>query len=275
MIKFIEKDHFYQSVDPDNISWMGVTSLISKFKQKFDSEFQAKKSSKNSKSKWYNIPPEEILQAWNSETKRSETIGRWYHTQREEQMISHDTITKEGIDLPIIRPIITDGIKYAPDQRLVEGIYPEHLIYLRSVGICGQADRVEIIRDAVSIYDFKTNKEIKTHGFRNWEGMVQRMLPPLSHLDDCHLVHYTLQMSFYLYIILKHNPFYKSGTLELNHIIFEEESKNKYGYPVHKLVMGEPVVKEVKSYKLPFMKSEVIKIIEWLSENKHNIIKKS
>ena len=82
--------------------------------------------------------------------------------------------------------------------------------------------------------DYKTNKEIKTEGFKNYEGITQKMLFPLNHLDDCNLNHYTLQLSLYMYIILKHNPRLSAGKLTLQHVVFEEEfDKDPYGYPLY------------------------------------------
>lgn len=270
---FKAADHSYASIDPnDNTEWISVTTLISQFKIPFDAKAQAIKSSKNKRSKWYGLTPDDIIAAWNGESDRSTTLGTWYHNQREEDLNSLTTITREGVALPIIQPIVLDNIKQAPEQQLAPGIYPEHFIYLKSAGICGQADRVEVVNGKVNIYDYKTNKEIRTQGFKNWEGIVERMLPPLQHLDNCHLVHYSLQMSIYMYMILRHNPNLTAGTLSLDHVIFEEEGKDKYGYPIHKLgENGEPVVKEVKTYKVPYMKSEVMAIIDWLNNNRDKL----
>jgi PD-(D/E)XK nuclease superfamily len=266
---FKAKDHSYTSIDPnDKTEWISVTTLISQFKVPFDAKAQAVKSAKNKRSKWFGMEPDDILKAWDNESNRSTTLGSWYHNQREEDLNALETITREGVPLQIIQPIILDDIKQAPDQRLMPGIYPEHFMYLKSAGICGQADRVEIVNEKVHIYDYKTNKEIKTQGFKNWEGIVERMLPPLQHMDNCHLIHYSLQMSLYMYMILKHNPNLSAGTLSLDHVIFEEDGKDDNGYPIHKLKNGEPVVKEVRTFKVPYMKSEVIAIIDWLNDNR-------
>ena len=124
--------------------------------------------------------------------------------------------------------IIQDNVKHAPIQRLSEGIYPEHFVYLKSAGICGQADRVEVIQDTVDVVDYKTNKRIDKESYKDWQGISKKMLGPLAHLDDCNYNHYSLQLSLYLFIILKHNPRYKPGRLILQHVIFEKESENKY-----------------------------------------------
>ena len=109
-IIFKEKDHIYESIDEnlkkDNITWTSVTSFISKFKPKFNAKAQAKKSGKNKRSKWYGMTQKEILAAWDTETQRAIKLGNWYHDQREEGMLDFKTIEREGVEVPIIKPIV-------------------------------------------------------------------------------------------------------------------------------------------------------------------------
>ena len=244
---FKEKGHLYQSIDPnDQIDWTSVTSLVSKFKQPFDAETQAAKSSKNKKSKWYGIPPKEIIRIWNNESKRATDLGTFYHNQRESDLMAHETMTRDGFEIPIVPPNIQDGIKYAPTQKLIPGVYPEHFVYLKSAGVCGQADYVEVVDSKVNIMDYKTNKEIRLRGYKNWEGIYQTLNSPLSHIEDCHIQHYSLQMSIYMYIILKHNPRLRPGSLTIQHVVFEKIRDDEYGYPITLYnESGDPVVKEV------------------------------
>jgi hypothetical protein len=272
-VTFQAKDHSYKSINPDeNIDWLSVTSFVSQFKQKFDPVAQAIKSSKNSKSKWYGMSVEDIQNAWNSEGKRATDLGTWYHDQREKDLSAHQTIQRSGVEIPIIKPIYDGALKLAPDQKLTEGIYPEHFVYLKSAGICGQSDRVEVVKSTVDIIDYKTNKEIKMQSFKNWEGISQKMTGPCAHLDDCNYYHYALQLSVYLYMILKHNPQYRPGKLILHHITFEEEGQDKYGYPIAKKDHeGNPIMKAVIPYEVPYLKTEVIAMINWLHENRARI----
>ena len=271
-IKFRESDHSYQSLEYDGIKWTSVTSLIGNFKQPFDADTQVIKSIKNKKSKWYGLSKEEVLTAWNTEGKRSTDLGTWYHNQRESDLISHNTIQKEGIELPIIKPIWKDGFKIAPKQQLTNGLYPEHFIYLKSAGICGQSDIVEVINNKLNISDFKTSKEIKTQGFINWEGIEQKMLKPLNHLSDCHFNHYALQLSLYMYMIIKYNPTLKPGELRIDHIIFEEQARDKYDYPIYKVdSQGNYIVREIIPKKLPYLKNEWITLINWIKENRDKL----
>lgn len=268
-IQFTAADHKYQSINQDEkINWISVTSVISLFKKEFDKEAQALKSSKNKRSKWYGLTPKQIIDIWDKGNTVAIELGSWYHNQREEDLLSCDTIRRSGIDLDIIKPIEDNGIKVAPDQNLTSGIYPEHMVYLKSAGICGQADRVEVIQDVIDIYDYKTNKEIKTQSFTNWEGISEKMLNPIDHLDDCNFIHYAIQLSIYLYIMIKHNPNLKPGKITLEHIIFKKSGVDKYGNPVYeKDSDGNPIVDKVVPYQLPYLKKEVTSIIKYLQAN--------
>lgn len=272
-LTFQAKNHSYQSIDPtDTTQWISATRLVEQFKQKFDPVAQSIKSSKNKKSKWYGIPPEVIQGIWAGEGNRANTLGTFYHDQRESDLISCETIERSGIKVPIIKPIYNGDLKQAPSQNLTEGIYPEHFVYLKSAGVCGQSDRVEVIEGFVHIIDYKTNKEIKQESYTSWDGIRQKMTGPLAHLDDCNFWHYAVQLSLYMYIILKHNPTLKPGKLTLHHITFENDGLDQYGYPITKLdAQGNPIVIEVIPYDVPYLKSEIIGMINWLHDNRSTI----
>jgi len=244
ILKFYPDKHKY--VSEDNTDWLSVTSLISNFKQPFDADAIAVKSSRNKKSKWYGMTPEEIKEAWKAEANRATTLGTWYHNCREADICELNNIERKGVTVPIFKPVEIEGIKHSPNQKLTDGVYPEHMVYLKSAGICGQSDLVEVINGEVHITDYKTNKEIKLSGFTNWEGVTQKMQPPVSHLDDCHLNHYALQLSMYMFIILKHNPKLKFGSLTIHHILFEEVGRDKFDNPITALDSnGDTIVLDI------------------------------
>ena len=268
-IIFKEAGHTYESIEEDNIEWLSVTSLVGKFKPKFDKEGQAKKSAKNKHSKWYGMTPDEIIQAWDNETERAINLGNFYHNQRESDMLDFKTIERNGTEVPIIKPLINEnGIKLAPEQKLTDGVYPEHLVYLKSVGLCGQADVVEVVDGYININDYKTNKEIKEKGYTNWEGITSKMFKPVNHLDDCNLMHYSLQLSIYAYIIKKHNPSLKIGKLTIQHVKFKQIGEDANGYPINEHYNGEPILDEIKMYEVPYLKDEVNSLMMWLKDNK-------
>jgi ATP-dependent exoDNAse (exonuclease V) beta subunit len=276
-IVFNADDHSYVSVDPnDQIKWTSVTTLISSLKKPFDAKKVAERVSRNKKSKWYGVEPKLIVQIWDNEATRATTLGTFYHNQRESDLCSFASIEREGVTVPVFKPYEGEnGLKIAPLQKLDPGVYPEHMVYLKSAGLCGQSDLVEVVNGRVNIIDYKTNKEIKTESFKNWEGMSEKMLEPVQHLDDCNFNHYALQLSVYMYIILKHNPKLQAGKIFIHHITFEVDGEDQYGYPISKLdVNGEPIVKEVIQMPVPYLYDEVISIINFMKEFPHLIKKK-
>jgi hypothetical protein len=276
-IVFNASDHTYRSIDgAEGIDWISVTTIISSLKKGFDAKVVAARVSKNKRSKWFGIDPKDIEAIWKNEADRATTLGTYYHNQREDDLCSLASMEREGVTIPVIAPSgENDGIRYAPLQKLDSGIYPEHMVYLRSAGICGQSDLVEVVNGKVNIIDYKTNKEIKTEAFTNWEGVTEKMLDPVSHLDDCNFNHYALQLSIYMYVILKHNPKLKPGRIFIHHITFEQEGEDKWGYPIAKLDNeGNPIVKEVIPMSVPYLVDEVISIMHFLQNNKHKIKKK-
>ena len=275
-IAFKAEDHTYVSLHGESIDWISVTTLISHFKKPFDAKKVAEKVSKNKRSKWYGLDPKEILKIWDSESLRAVTLGTYYHNQRESDICSLASMEREGVTIPVISPVDeVNGLKIAPIQKLEPGVYPEHMVYLKSVGICGQSDLVEVVNGVVNIIDYKTNKEIKMESYVDWEGKSDKLMEPVSTLDDCNYNHYALQLSVYMYIILKHNPRLRPGKMYIHHVTFEEESKDEYGYPVTKYDSnGDPVVKEVIPIAIPYLQEEVIAIMHYLHDNKHKVKKK-
>ena len=276
MIKFNADNHSYSSIDGEAIDWISVTTLVSHFKKPFDAKKVAEKVSKSKKSKWSGVDPELIQQIWSNEADRSILLGTWYHNQREIDICSLASIEREGVTVPVFSPVeIKDGVKIAPSQKLEPGVYPEHMVYLRSVGICGQSDLVEVVNGKVNIIDYKTNKEIKKESYVNWEGQSEKMAFPVDNLDDCNFYHYALQLSIYMYIILKHNPKLRPGNIYIHHITFEVDREDNWGYPISKLdENGEPILKEVIPILVPYLVDEVLAIMHYLRENKDKIKKK-
>jgi ATP-dependent exoDNAse (exonuclease V) beta subunit len=276
-IFFNAKDHSYKSLTTEpEIAWYSVTTVVSSLKKPFDAKKTAQKVSKNTKSKWYGIEPKIIEEIWANEAKRAVDLGTWYHNQREADLCSLASIEREGTVVPIFAPLpLKDGIKYAPSQKLEPGVYPEHMVYLKSAGICGQSDLVEVVNGRVNIIDYKTNKEIKMESFKDWEGISEKMLHPISNLDDCNFNHYSLQLSIYMYMILKHNPKLLPGTIYIHHIVFETEGKDKWGYPIAKLDLnGEPIVKDVNLIPVPYLYDEVIAVINHMKDSPNFIKRK-
>lgn len=268
-VKFYPENHKYESIDIFNpIEWKSASKLASMFKEPFDSEMHIKVS-KNKKSKWYGLAPSEIQEHWKTENVRSTTLGTWYHEKEEAKLLGKTHDFRYGKELPIIRSIWEDGWKIAPDQKLTEGIYPEHLAYMSSVGVCGQFDEIIVCNGLVHNDDHKSNKDLKKPPFKNWDGTYKKMLPPLMHMEDSKLAEYAIQLSVGVYMVLRHNPQLQAGDLTLNHVTFEVSGENQFGYPIIQLDSNnEPIVKDVEKLKLPYLKREVELIFEVIKQER-------
>ncbi len=274
MIKFIEKGHSYTNVDEnEDFKWVSVTSLIGQFKEKFDALAISEKCSTGKNPKYKGIDASVIRDMWSKENKRATDLGSWYHNQREADMLQFKTVTRDGVEIPIVSPIIDKDVKFAPSQRIDNGLYPEHFVYLKSASICGQADRVEVVNHRLDVYDYKTNKEIKTRGHQFWDGSRKMMLGPVKHLEDCEFNHYALQLSTYMFIMAKHNYNLIPGKIEIHHIEFENEGMDANGYPITMMdAKGEPVLKKINRIELPYLKKEVLSMLKWLKVNKQMVL---
>ena len=90
------------------------------------------------------------------------------------------------------------------------------------------------------------------------------MLVPLKHLEDCNFNHYQLQLSLYMYILLKHNPQLEPGTLEIHHVEFEKSGETKLGFPIYQLDSdGDPIVKKLTIYECTYLKNEIKAMIDY------------
>ena len=118
-IKFRADTHKHESIKDPEKKWISTTSLVGLFKKPFDAERISISSSKNKKSKWYGMKPEDIRAIWKKEADRATSLGTWYHNEREKELLACSTLQREGLDLSIIHPIEQDGIKLSPNQTLV------------------------------------------------------------------------------------------------------------------------------------------------------------
>jgi hypothetical protein len=277
MIKFIPETHKYISLDPnDTAPWTSVTTMLSAFKHPFDGKAVAESVSMKPGSKWFNMDPVEIQDIWKKESQRAIDLGNFYHDREEAFLFANKTLFIHGEELPVIRYIVDEnGRKTASDQRLIPGIYPEHMLYLKPMRLVGQSDRLEVAKGQVHIGDYKTNKKIETSSFVDWQGNSKKMLGPVSHLDDCNFNHYNLQLSMYMYMALRHNPRLRPGTITVYHIEFEQQGEDKYGYPIEaRDENGDPIVKKVNNIPMPYLEREISDILEYIRQNPLAVTKK-
>lgn len=210
-LKFYSKSHKYKLGKSELIS---VTKFIHSYFEPFDAKAIARKLAK--------FPT-------NKKAKRG--VRYWLGKWKEDS--EHGTTVHDGIDAYIKGTPITeietkcerDALKLAEGIAFVDelegDLYSEEVQYDEELGLAGTIDLKVINKDGtVSLYDWKTNKAIKSKPFN--KGQVGK--PPLNDLGDCNLNHYSLQLSIYAYMLERQG--YKIKDLTLVHL--QEDKTRTY-----------------------------------------------
>lgn len=229
MIEFVENTHTYREITTNTIL-TSCTSLINTVKPIVNWDLEAEK-----KAKKIGISKEELLKEWADKKLNSQIQGTAVHLEKENFYKSLGKITKDNCELLIKWDDVNDcNNKCATSLKLDNNtIYIEKLIFDLYYKVAGQADRIEVINNTINIYDYKTSEKIVMRGFKSWDGTYKKMSPPLSHLEDCNFNHYSLQLSLYLYLLLRSNPEMKPGEMVIEHLIMENGKViNTQDYPI-------------------------------------------
>lgn len=233
--------------DQEDNTYISATQLIGIFTPEFNSLFWAKK-----KATERGVKVEVILKEWEATTKQSCDFGTDIHS-----IIENISDISEAELSPKLTPI----------KRLIEvfeltsnKVHHEKIVYHPEYRVAGTMDLLIIQGKEIIIYDWKTNKdEIKFEsGYYKKENGIptttfikkdDRMLGPLAHLQHCKGVIYSLQISLYAYILECWGYHFSYGK-----IIHIRREKNN------------------KSYKVMYLRDEVIAMLEYLKENQ-NLLK--
>lgn len=227
---------------------VSATSLIHKFTQPFDAtfwscakalealvtpeQFASVKEELYRKKKFddkyvtkFGIQPEEfiqkkyeILDAWKTKNEVACERGTAIHKMHEDRHMSGNTKELQHLGLGGTFKLYTTN-KIIPRE---SGIYPELLIHRISedgkLRIAGQADLVIIDGTDVHLLDYKTNAEIKKSSYYNPTTRQRQMMQyPLNNIQDCNYMHYQLQLSLYMWMILKAHPELTPKSLTIIH----------------------------------------------------------
>ena len=227
---------------------VSATSLIHKFTQPFDAtfwsctkalealvtpeQFASVKEELYRKKKFddkyvtkFGIQPEtfiqkkyEILDAWKTKNEVACERGTAIHKMHEDRHMSGNTKELQHLGLGGTFKLYTTN-KIIPRE---SGIYPEWLMHRISedgkLRIAGQADLVIIDGTDVHLLDYKTNAEIKKSSYYNPTTRQRQMMQyPLNNIQDCNYMHYQLQLSLYMWMILKAHPELTPKSLTIIH----------------------------------------------------------
>lgn len=242
-----DENHKYWNVKT-NDTYISVTTLIGKFKAPFDKDFWSKykafekhvpqdvfkfeKGGLLNKKRWndellttYGIDINEfretcetILDEWATKSRVSCERGTKIHAEKENYFYSRPKHKFSTLGIP------GEYVCKKHDYRLDidNGIYPEYLVYSESqdgeLKLAGQIDLLIKNGNDIYIIDYKTNEEIKSKSYFDSGTRKNVMMGyPLNNLMDCELMHYTLQLSTYAWMIQRINPEFNIKKLIIIH----------------------------------------------------------
>jgi ATP-dependent exoDNAse (exonuclease V) beta subunit len=175
-----------------------VTSFISKFKNKFDSDYWSKKIALRD-----NKTQEEVLKEWSDKAKKSCEIGTAIHKIFEEYIDGNFSIIGEEINIDFVDleieclaeflPKSKVSIQFIKDFFLSERLIPIYTEYIvHNDFLAGQVDLIcKDKKDNYYILDFKTNEKIEVNSYgKNLNGIFKDV-------PDSTFYHYSLQLSIY------------------------------------------------------------------------------
>jgi len=232
--------HFDERAHRYTVAGKSLTS-VTKWTGSFFPAFDAKRIAKSYAAK-RGLQVPDVLADWKQAGIRGSTLGTIVHRYAE----------CEFNNLPFDRPAYLDYEEYfqAVDRvvaKLLRRFWligAEVIVFSPSLGLAGTVDL--LMRDPenkdVLIFDWKTNKTITTQNSYN-----QFALSPISHLDDCHLAKYSLQLNTYKRIIQTEDYYPDNYRMALIHL--END--------------GEGTVTD-KWFKVRDMDDEIDSMIEWI-----------
>jgi len=233
-----EEDHRYFDKETGK-EYESCSRVISIVKHKFERDriahFSALKEG---------VSKEEILARWDKKNKDSIDHGNAIHNALE--LYWKTLEIKEERFRPLIMSIKKDNEEYARS-------YSEEVMYSDKYGVACMIDRLLQVtnssKSVIDIEDYKTNqsKGIQYHGHNN-----QRLLEPLSWLQDCNYVHYSLQLS-------------------INAILFEEVTGKKVRSLWIRFIPPNNFLAHVR-IPVMYMRMEAIALLEYYKSKKNETI---
>lgn len=216
-VKFFEKNHKYTINDED--AYASVSGILKKYEKKFETERIAKSVAERS-----GKDVEIVLNEWAYKRDYSCHKGSEFHAfvenflERRKISLDKDAFIvflkknksifdQNDVDLyynemaHLINNFLNFYEWWKEDHILLKS---EFVVGDKKTKLCGMLDNLSYNKKTkkLSIFDYKTNKEIKIDNPRG-----ETLLAPFTHLQDCEHVKYSLQIWLYKLIIERNTPF--------------------------------------------------------------------
>ena len=184
-IHLFEDEHKYQLRSNPSITFNSVTELISKYFEPFNKDSVASKLI-NTHPKYFGMTKVELIKQWDERRDHGSKI----HKEIEDFIKSGKVATEQKS---------LDAIDWLERNSLEKELQSEAIIFSKELKIAGSID--VLINDKKNnsyvILDWKTSKSIPKTSFNGKMGIH----PATRHLMDCKFIHYSMQLSFYRYIL--------------------------------------------------------------------------
>tara|TARA_B100001121_G_scaffold133883_1_gene117277 strand:+ start:2285 stop:2989 length:705 start_codon:yes stop_codon:yes gene_type:complete len=184
-IHLFEDEHKYQLRSNPSITFNSVTELISKYFEPFNKDSVASKLI-NTHPKYFGMTKVELIKQWDERRDHGSKI----HKEIEDFIKSGKVATEQKS---------LDAIDWLERNSLEKELQSEAIIFSKELKIAGSID--VLIHDKKNnsyvILDWKTSKSIPKTSFNGKMGIH----PATRHLMDCKFIHYSIQLSFYRYIL--------------------------------------------------------------------------
>ena len=202
-IKYFDEPHKY--FNGDGKEYVSATTFIKKFKKEFQTQIMAEQYAAKR-----GLDVKDVLHDWDMKRDVSTVKGTMVHNMAENwwnnksfpydpstaiKTFGHDII-KEKYD----KCELIFNKFWADSSKNLIPVKMELVVADDEYEIAGMVDCLFWNKksEMLEIWDYKTNKEIKiSNNYGN------KMLRPISHLDECELNTYSLQLGLYKHIIMK------------------------------------------------------------------------
>lgn len=201
VVKFYPKSHKYKL---GRRTLTSVTQYLGQFFSPFDANAIAKFMAMLSKKRG---EKGKGIKYWKSEWKEAAAHGTRVHNAIE-HILDPARPRQELQDKDSAK--VDSALNYLQDQA-PHPFKPEMVIWDEELGLAGTIDAFYSKKGVVHLVDWKTNKEIKTKGYRN-----AMCAPPIENLPDCSFTKYWFQLNLYAYMLERKG--YTIGTMKLVHL---------------------------------------------------------
>ena len=231
-ISLIKESHKYVLKGHPELEFSSVTTEVEKYFEPFDAEAIATNLVANYP-KYMGMEVSELIEEWDAARDYGTKVHNEIELFLKESVSPEETRSFDAIDWLK---------KYQMKSEIT--IHSEVRIYSKELNLAGTIDVLahDARTNKYEIIDWKTSKAIKTVSFNGKMGKH----PITSHLMDCKFVTYSMQLSFYRYLL-----------------------ETYYGLNITSQYIAHLDGVSCKSYMGDYYKNEVIEIIKDL-QNKEN-----